>query len=145
MLDRCATSQSAFVCSRLVSSSSCVFFLMIRRPPRSTRTDTLFPYTTALAPELRHRPYPTPGAMAQALDRGIRQTPALELIDDVLAKVASGETERQQLSMPPQEGKSLRTSVWFPLWMLHRNPHLRIPGRPAEGRVGKEGVSQHST
>src|SRR3546814_18823251 len=23
-----------------------VFFLMIRRPPRSTRTDTLFPYTT---------------------------------------------------------------------------------------------------
>src|SRR3546814_14343629 len=31
-----------------VSSMSlcCVFFLMIRRPPRSTRTDTLFPYTT---------------------------------------------------------------------------------------------------
>src|SRR3546814_15561445 len=25
---------------------SVVFFLMIRRPPRSTRTDTLFPYTT---------------------------------------------------------------------------------------------------
>src|SRR3546814_9304022 len=24
----------------------CVFFLMIQRPPRSTRTDTLFPYTT---------------------------------------------------------------------------------------------------
>src|SRR3546814_1798435 len=29
----------AFLCSL-------VFFLMIRRPPRSTRTDTLFPYTT---------------------------------------------------------------------------------------------------
>src|SRR3546814_16694014 len=28
------------------SFSCCVFFLMIRRPPRSTRTDTLFPYTT---------------------------------------------------------------------------------------------------
>src|SRR3546814_1066367 len=24
----------------------CIFFLIIRRPPRSTRTDTLFPYTT---------------------------------------------------------------------------------------------------
>src|SRR3546814_5289252 len=24
----------------------CFFFLMIRRPPRSTHTDTLFPYTT---------------------------------------------------------------------------------------------------
>src|SRR3546814_16642188 len=27
-------------------SCVCFFFLMIRRPPRSTRTDTLFPYTT---------------------------------------------------------------------------------------------------
>src|SRR3546814_7810904 len=26
--------------------SCVVYFLMIRRPPRSTRTDTLFPYTT---------------------------------------------------------------------------------------------------
>src|SRR3546814_5677455 len=39
-----------FSCVYLVLISpyiSCVFcFLMIRRPPRSTRTDTLFPYTT---------------------------------------------------------------------------------------------------
>src|SRR3546814_13248980 len=35
-------------CLRLMSFHCCVcfFFLMIRRPPRSTRTDTLFPYTT---------------------------------------------------------------------------------------------------
>src|SRR3546814_6832521 len=33
---------SVHVCLGLI----CVFFLMIRRPPRSTRTDTLFPYTT---------------------------------------------------------------------------------------------------
>src|SRR3546814_4165693 len=33
------------------------FFLMIRRPPRSTRTDTLFPYTT-----LFRSPAPSPGA-----------------------------------------------------------------------------------
>src|SRR3546814_3988391 len=30
----------------LVMFSVFFFFLMIRRPPRSTRTDTLFPYTT---------------------------------------------------------------------------------------------------
>src|SRR3546814_2408566 len=30
-----------------------VFFLLIRRPPRSTRTDTLFPYTTLF--RSRHR------------------------------------------------------------------------------------------
>src|SRR3546814_18641962 len=28
------------------ANESVFFFLMIRRPPRSTRTDTLFPYTT---------------------------------------------------------------------------------------------------
>src|SRR3546814_2078415 len=30
-----------------------VFFLMIRRPPRSTRTDTLFPYTTLFRSETK--------------------------------------------------------------------------------------------
>src|SRR3546814_5049500 len=39
----------------------CFFFLMIRRPPRSTRTDTLFPYTTLFRSPLpacvmRHHP-----------------------------------------------------------------------------------------
>src|SRR3546814_15761737 len=29
------------------------FFLMIRRPPRSTRTDTLFPYTTLFRSSLK--------------------------------------------------------------------------------------------
>src|SRR3546814_7390305 len=33
-------------CVVLFYSLLVVFFLMIRRPPRSTRTDTLFPYTT---------------------------------------------------------------------------------------------------
>src|SRR3546814_15259064 len=31
---------------QFATAHSAVFFLMIRRPPRSTRTDTLFPYTT---------------------------------------------------------------------------------------------------
>src|SRR3546814_12591610 len=37
-----------FFCSLLFYQCKCslFFFLMIRRPPRSTRTDTLFPYTT---------------------------------------------------------------------------------------------------
>src|SRR3546814_15401443 len=32
------------------------FFLMIRRPPRSTRTDTLVPYTTLFRALSRHLP-----------------------------------------------------------------------------------------
>src|SRR3546814_19414999 len=33
----------------------CFFLLMIRRPPRSTRTDTLFPYTTLFRREQPER------------------------------------------------------------------------------------------
>src|SRR3546814_17258479 len=32
----------------------CFVFLMIRRPPRSTRTDTFFPYTTLFRSDHRH-------------------------------------------------------------------------------------------
>src|SRR3546814_11492242 len=40
-------------CSRVHGVSSLCFVLMIRRPPRSTRTDTLFPYTTLFRSERR--------------------------------------------------------------------------------------------
>src|SRR3546814_9572619 len=39
------------------------FFLMIRRPPRSTRTDTLFPYTTLFRSELGITSPPAPGQL----------------------------------------------------------------------------------
>src|SRR3546814_4673189 len=41
------------------------FFLMIRRPPRSTRTDTLFPYTTLF----RSPPLAARSAKAERLSR----------------------------------------------------------------------------
>src|SRR3546814_10774900 len=42
-------------CSRRLSRTIFLFFLMIRRPPRSTRTDTLFPYTTLFRSLCSHR------------------------------------------------------------------------------------------
>src|SRR3546814_12102790 len=47
----------------------CVVFLMIRRPPRSTRTDTLFPYTTLF----RSDGGPQPGVGACGRCVGVRQ------------------------------------------------------------------------
>src|SRR3546814_11884366 len=46
--DRCLFLLYSFIVVVIVFSCifSLFFFLMIRRPPRSTRTDTLFPYTT---------------------------------------------------------------------------------------------------
>src|SRR3546814_1779607 len=49
----------------------CFFFLMIRRPPRSTRTDTLFPYTTLF--RSRHRLRGAAHSMADAEPRARRE------------------------------------------------------------------------
>src|SRR3546814_15790452 len=48
---------SLMLLSRYVSTRVVlwIFFLMIRRPPRSTRTDTLFPYTTLFRSRHRQR------------------------------------------------------------------------------------------
>src|SRR3546814_15048021 len=46
------------------------FFLMIRRPPRSTRTDTLFPYTTL---------FRSGGRLRELHGRGRRQPGSREL------------------------------------------------------------------
>src|SRR3546814_20565935 len=58
-----------------------IFFLMLRRPPRSTRTDTLFPYTTLFRSPDRPAPparrsnmnkwIPIVGAAALALSSGM--------------------------------------------------------------------------
>src|SRR3546814_1337096 len=52
--------------------SFCVFFLMIRRPPRSTRTDTLFPYTTLFRSGQIHDRHPAQGEVGHR-----RQQPAM--------------------------------------------------------------------
>src|SRR3546814_1301878 len=51
---------TTYCTSTLHLSTALCFFLMIRRPPRSTRTDTLFPYTTLFRSRVRagqRRPY----------------------------------------------------------------------------------------
>jgi predicted phage terminase large subunit-like protein len=74
------------------------------------------------------RLYPTPGALAKAFMPATRQTPALDAIDAALVALADapGATGRQMIFVPPQEGKSTRTSCWFPLWLLAQDPSLRI-------------------
>src|SRR3546814_15083886 len=55
----------------------CFFFLMIRRPPRSTRTDTLFPYTTLFRSPARRppcrSPQPPPVGRCRRRDRAPRR------------------------------------------------------------------------
>lgn len=72
------------------------------------------------------RTWGTPGSMAVALDPRTVQTPALRLIDDELVRLLDTPDARLIISMPPQEGKSQRTSRRFPLWALTQNPDLRV-------------------
>src|SRR3546814_8993217 len=65
-----------------VSQLNFVFFLMIRRPPRSTRTDTLFPYTTlfrsvivGIGVNLAHFPPDTPYAATALAAHGVTAAP----------------------------------------------------------------------
>src|SRR3546814_5097407 len=61
------------VCEYQLVISTFFFFLMIRRPPRSTRTDTLFPYTTLFRSVIGDNPGAPCGAFAPADRR--RQLP----------------------------------------------------------------------
>src|SRR3546814_7826092 len=63
------------------------FFLMIRRPPRSTRTDTLFPYTTLFRSKARH-------LGARARSDGITDSLAAattDLVDALLDRTQMGD------------------------------------------------------
>src|SRR3546814_14491169 len=102
------------------------FFLMIRRPPRSTRTDTLFPYTTlfrSVEPGQRHRQIGD-GAMvddkadiavgaAERLAHGIALPGQPDAaVDQAIAGAGQAGAVEEALQ-PEQIGRaSCRESVW---------------------------------
>ncbi|WP_235533082.1 phage terminase large subunit [Paenibacillus sp. Leaf72] len=51
-----------------------------------------------------------------------REGKHLDVLDEALIKVSSGELKRVIITMPPRHGKSERVSKKFPAWHLGRNP-----------------------
>src|SRR3546814_15864383 len=70
------------------------FFLMIRRPPRSTRTDTLFPYTTLFRAR-RDEIGETRTDMAGRAGRGGGMAPCVERADEAGADQEMREEEEK--------------------------------------------------
>lgn len=70
--------------------------------------------------------WPAPGDLAAQLDPSTKNPPHLRKIDEALGRVARGELKRLIITMPPQEGKSERTSHYGALWLLLQDPDLRI-------------------
>jgi hypothetical protein len=86
---------------------------------------------TTLARKGRRTRYPTPGALAHKLDPlTTRETPLLVALDGALLEAVeameAGESVRLGVFAPPQEGKSRRVTIAFVLWLMVRNPELRI-------------------
>src|SRR3546814_14196440 len=67
-----------------------VFFLMIRRPPRSTRTDTLFPYTTLFRSNLLAEYDDTPAGFGRIAATTAKQI-MLQRLRDAEDEVRFGE------------------------------------------------------
>ena len=82
----------------------------------------------------------TPGELAQHIDPRTVQTPALDLIDAELVRLLDTPDSRLIISMPPQEGKSVRVGRDFPIWALMQNPDLRIiTGSYGQGLANRNG------
>src|SRR3546814_11334849 len=112
---------------------TCVFFLMIRRPPRSTRTDTLFPYTTLFRSDQheiefahggRDDDLPVARAVSGSNEFGSTQADFLQEKRSAFRQHKSVEAGKV-VSVEKQE---------MPLWR-------RCRARSEERRVGKECVS----
>src|SRR3546814_3217340 len=84
----------------LLASLFSVFFLMIRRPPRSTRTDTLFPYTTLFRSSQVQAPAAGAGRRGGADRRRARRRAGLP------ATAARGDARRRRPADGPAAARS---------------------------------------
>src|SRR3546814_12928587 len=83
-------------------SCDCVFFLMIRRPPRSTRTDTLFPYTTLFRSSTKPTdPFDPPRAIGFSRRLTMIAQERLYLTRDRKTLVGDGDTRAAALYATP--------------------------------------------
>src|SRR3546814_6732588 len=89
---------------------------MIRRPPRSTRTDTLFPYTTLFRSKCRPACRPAFEARGSGADDAFRPRPARVDPERVLGDEAEVAFDRQseRAPQPPQLGQADITKLREP-------------------------------
>lgn len=68
----------------------------------------------------------TPAGLARLDNPSWKYAPHLRLLTNCLIKVVRGEISRLVVSMPPQHGKSLLVSKYFPAWFLGNFPNKKI-------------------
>src|SRR3546814_7613781 len=92
------------------------FFLLIRRPPRSTRTDTLFPYTTLFRSDCRDwRPDHVHGTESGGRAGGLRGRRQYRRLAEPQA--ASTPARRRRTRRQPLNARSGTTLRPFLIWI----------------------------
>src|SRR3546814_18437132 len=145
------------------------FFLMIRRPPRSTRTDTLFPYTTLFRSTDLGNAFPglvfsRLATSAQPAIRGITSTavssaggieqPVAVYIDGIYSASQSNNlafdptmVSRIEVLKGPQGTVFGRNAVGGAILVFSRDPELKSfkvyrSGKPERFRAGQTNASR---
>src|SRR3546814_20245556 len=117
-----------------------MFFLMIRRPPRSTRTDTLFPYTTLFRSHFHGAPHPHQPREDLIVRRAHHphwRVADLGVLGDI-DQVTGGCELRAARKAVAMHLRNDRLAGSYPFLSMA----AVVPcGRMEESRVGKEGVS----
>src|SRR3546814_18857876 len=100
---------------------------MIRRPPRSTRTDTLFPYTT-LFRSLRHQ---RGRRLLRMADLGVQARDALQAGERALC---AGENPQDGRTTGDPRLRNLRKII--AIWSMASNPPHSGTTQPPRRRAG---------
>src|SRR3546814_9364414 len=112
-----------------------LFFLMIRRPPRSTRTDTLFPYTTLFrSDQISLDPLVLVAVELVEVPPGIDEVvgPAEIEVDDIRGhQRATGRAVDAAGQRPGERGEGLRVDAERDTRLLR---HHRVPLADLEER-----------
>src|SRR3546814_2630558 len=119
-------------CCGYCSLALSFFFLMIRRPPRSTRTDTLFPYTTL---------FRSPALLAGELP--VAEPPLLRLGAQALHPTRIHHADRGRSEEHTSELQSLMRISYavFCLKTQKTNTHTQKPKRQKE--LGQKHVNKY--
>src|SRR3546814_12339295 len=116
------------------------FFLMIRRPPRSTRTDTLFPYTTLFRSHVEGVDVPAGDFHAWFPWKSRRgRSPGLR--DPIRPRRSGLRPRRRQRRPIPLDHAPDASEAITPPATSPSGPRSRDTARSEESRVGKECVS----
>src|SRR3546814_13172363 len=106
------------------------FFLMIRRPPRSTRTDTLFPYTTLFrSPRTLQSPWLRHGCAGDQNLRAPMDDPDLPKQAFGLQRSQTGQGSPSRRNLDQERSRSRLSSESWPAPAVPRDGQRRKQDR----------------